>query len=85
MRLCVRVKREALYRDYVTSFIQSPFAVPSFRERVERQALLIRQYAISEVQGYTFLAAPSVFDQAITDLKQHVQNRHDAVNAFLGK
>ncbi len=73
-----------LYRSYTASFIQHPFSVSSFDEVIDNQALLIRKYVQAEVSGYTFLPSASVFDQAVADLKQHVRNRNDAVNAFLG-
>jgi len=75
------------YKTFTGSFIQSPFDIASFQQRVDRQALLIRQYAIAEVQGYTFLGSPAStsFDTAVTELKQHVVNRNNAVNAFLGQ
>ena len=75
------------YKTFAGSFIRSPFDIASFQQRIERQALLIRQYAITEVQVYTFLGSPAAtsFDTAINELKQHVVNRNNAVNTFLGQ
>jgi spore coat protein H len=73
-----------IYKNYLASFIQNPFSVTSFQDRIDRQTLLIRQYAISEIQGFTFLSSPSVFDPAIIEIKQHVQNRNTAVKSYLG-
>ncbi len=77
----------SLYKANVASFIQDPFDVASFQQRIDWQAELIRQYAIAEQQGYTFLSLPAAvsFDAAVTELKQHVVNRYNAVNTFLGK
>lgn len=77
----------SLYKTYVASFIQDPFNVSSFQQRVDRQASLIRQYAVAEQQGSTFLSTPTAtsFDAAVVELRQHVQNRQNAVTIFLGK
>ncbi len=77
----------SLYKTNVASFIQEPFVVASFQQRVDRQALLIRQYALAELQGYTFLGTSTAasFDAAVFELKQHVVNRYNAVNTFLGQ
>jgi spore coat protein H len=72
-----------IYRGYTASFINGPFSVSFFDQIIDNQTLLIRKSAKAEVTGYTFLPSPSVFDQAVTDLKQHVRNRNDAVNTFL--
>lgn len=73
------------YKTYTRSFIKDPFDVASFQQRVDRHALLIRQYAIAEQQGYTFLVTPTAnsFDAAVSELKQHVLNRYNAVSMFL--
>jgi spore coat protein H len=74
-----------IYKDYLASFIENPFSVTQFQEKIDRQALLIKQYVTKELNGYTFLMSPSSFDPAITELKQHVQIRNTAVNSFLGQ
>jgi spore coat protein CotH len=77
----------ALYKEYVASFVLDPFNVQSFQQSIESQAQLIRQYAVAEVQGYTFLgtSVSSAFDQAIAALKLHVESRNNAVASFPGK
>ena len=72
------------YKSLTLDFINYPFSVASFTSRVNLQAELIRKYAVSERQGYTFLASPAVFDQGIADLLQHVQKRTNAVTEFAG-
>lgn len=72
------------YKDFAAAFIEDPFSIASFDEIIDRQALLISDYAQAEVSGFTFLPSPSVFDQAVSDLKQHVRNRNEAVKAYLG-
>lgn len=75
---------QTVYRSHTASFIQAPFSVSAFDQTVERQAALIRQFAVAEITGYTFLPSSATFDQAISELKQHVRNRHDAVALFNG-
>jgi spore coat protein CotH len=75
----------AAYKSNVSSFIQSPFSVSSFSARIDNQADLIKNYVLNEVHGYTFLSSYAQFEQAVLDLKQHVQNRADSVAVFLAK
>jgi spore coat protein H len=73
------------YRSYVSAFVQSPFSVSSFSTRIDNQAALIQQHVSSEAGGYTFLNSYSDFEQALLYLKQHAQNRADAVSLFLSR
>ncbi|OFY63804.1 MAG: hypothetical protein A2V64_05370 [Bacteroidetes bacterium RBG_13_43_22] len=73
-----------IYRNFTAAFIGDPFSISLFDEIIDNQSALIREYAQAEVAGYTFLPSPDVFNQAVADMKQHVRNRHEAVNAFSG-
>ena len=44
---------------------------------------LIKEYAESEENGYTFLRYSSEFNSAVATLKTHVQSRNNAVNSYL--
>jgi hypothetical protein len=47
---------------------------------------LIQRYVIGEegeIEGYTFINSDDAFNQAVTDLKEHVQERYDAAMAFV--
>jgi len=74
-----------IYKNNVASFASGVFSSSSITERLDRQVNLIRYHAMNEKPGYTFLSTPSTFDTGITELKQHCQNRRDAVGTFLGK
>jgi spore coat protein CotH len=75
------------YKGYLASFIQTVFNIGAFQQKVEQTAQLIRQYAVAEVQGSTFLISPypASFDNAVAALKQHVVTRNQAVTTFLAK
>ena len=75
---------KAVYDAYLESFLQDPFPVSSFQMTIDQQAQLIRQFVLTEQQGYTFLSPTSLFDPAIDELKQHVIVRHNAVASYLG-
>lgn len=74
----------SLYKSYVSEFIVNSFSVSLFTERVNFQAELIRKSATSERPGCTFLPSPSMFEQGITDLKNHVQTRVNDAVRFTG-
>lgn len=74
-----------IYKNNAGSFVQNHFSASSIQERIDRQALLIRNYAMNEKPGYTFLSSPAMFDTGISELKQHCQNRITALAAFLTK
>ena len=74
-----------IYKDFTASFIQGHFSVSSFDEIIDRQAELIRESVQAEVTGYTFLLSPSVFDNAVEELKQHVRARQNTVISFTSK
>ena len=74
-----------IYKNNTGAFVQNPFSASSVMERIDRQALLIRNYAMNEKPGYTFLSSPSMFETGITELKGHCQSRINAVAAFLAK
>jgi spore coat protein CotH len=74
-----------IYKNSVASFASGLFSASSINERIDRQASLIRFKAMNEKPGYTFLSTPATFDTGITELKQHCQNRRDAVGKFLAR
>jgi len=74
-----------LYNNGIELFIQEAFSVSRFDMIIDSQAELIRQYAVAEKPGYTFLPSASAFGSATDDLKQHVRERHIAAAEYLTK
>ena len=48
-----------------------------------KYASLIEPYATTELEGFTFLRNTSEFQQAITELNQHVFDRKTAAENYL--
>ena len=48
-----------------------------------KYANLIEPYATTELEGFTFLRNPNEFQQAITELNQHVSDRKTAAENYL--
>ena len=46
---------------------------------------MIKDYAYAEQTGYTFIRSDADFDSAVNDLKNHVQERNDAVFEYLNQ
>ena len=73
----------AKYDAYVQETIEGPFEENAMQTTYDTYASLIEPYATSEVSGYTFLENTSDFQQAISELKQHVSSRTTAVWYYL--
>lgn len=74
---------EAKYKDYLQKFISEVFVPTEMINRYSDYYDLLKDYAYAEEPGCTFLNSATDFDNAIEELKTHVQSRNDAVNAFL--
>lgn len=72
------------YNNYMRQFTTSFFGYSKMSQTFDTHASLIRNYAMSELPGFTFLTSPSAFNPAVEGLKSHVQSRQNAVNLYLG-
>ncbi|WP_298551076.1 CotH kinase family protein [uncultured Algibacter sp.] len=76
---------KAKYKNYLQEVVDGAFNVSSVQVLYDLYAALIEPYAISEIDGYTFLNSSSDFQVAINQLKTHVSSRTSAVNAYLNE
>jgi len=74
---------KATYDAYVQATINGPFETAYIQDVYDTYAELIEPYAITEVQGYTFLSNSSSFYSAISTLKSHAISRASAVENYL--
>jgi len=72
-----------MYDEFVRDAVEGPFDGTAIQTLYADYASLIEPYAISERRGYTFLNSSNDFQQAITELNQHVTNRNAAVEDYL--
>jgi len=71
------------YETYMLQFIQETFIPGDMVALYNSYSTLLQQYAYAEEPGYTFLNNDAQFDQAVQELKTHVEQRNSAVQAFL--
>lgn len=74
---------KAKYDEYVRETVDAYFEENAMRTLYATYATLIEPYATTEVQGYSFLNSSGEFQQAVTQLKQHVSSRATAANNYL--
>lgn len=74
---------KTLYDNYLLSFINTVFIPTDVSNTYDKHYNLIKEYAYSEVSGYTFIGSDAAFDNAVDELKSHVTERNNAVVAFL--
>lgn len=75
---------ETKYKEYLQSFISDVFTAQDLQSRYETYYNLIKEYAYLEEPSYTYISSSSSFDSAVDTLKEHVEDRNDAVNLYLG-
>jgi len=73
------------YREYMLQFIQEVFIPNEMITRYNTYSSLLQDAAYAEASPYTFLHSDADFGQAIEALKTHVQQRNDAVQAYLNQ
>jgi spore coat protein H len=71
------------YKQYLAKFINEVFVPDDMAVLYQKYYDLLVDDAYHEEAGCSFLQSPSDFDNAVSTLKTHVQNRTDAVNSFL--
>jgi spore coat protein CotH len=74
---------KAIYDAYLLEVINDSFEINTMQSLYGTYSALIEPYATSEVSGYSFLSSSTSFYQAITELKEHVEDRTDAVTSYL--
>jgi len=71
------------YDEYVLETIVEYFDASTMQSTYENYASLIEEYVNDEIPGYTFLENSSDFRSAISQLKQHAENRKVVVDNYL--
>jgi len=74
---------EAAYNNYLQLFIDEVFIPADMINLYDEYYTLLKDYAYAETSPYTFLSSDGAFDNGIAELKQHVQDRNDAVETHL--
>ncbi len=74
---------KAKYDQYVKEAVAGPFEVSAIQTIYANYTSLVEPYVTSERSGYSFLNAGGDFQQAVSELNQHVVNRKEAVNSYL--
>lgn len=73
----------AKYENYLQQFVNEVFVPEKLISTYNRYYEMLKQFAYAEEEDYTFISSDVAFDNAVEDLKSHVQERNDAVNDFL--
>jgi len=71
------------YQIYLQEFIEQVFVPGDMISRYSKYYELLKDYAYAEVSGYSYIYSDSYFDNAVDELKEHVQTRNDAVVSYL--
>lgn len=71
------------YKLYLKTFITEVFEPSQLIETYSGCYELLKEYAYAEQAGYTFIRSNADFDQAVEELKTHVQERNNAVLSYL--
>ncbi len=74
---------KAQYDYYLLEVIGDAFETTTTQMLYDTYALLIENYATTEMARYSFLNGPSDFYNAVATLKAHASNRDAAVDAYL--
>ncbi len=74
---------KAQYDEFVEETIEGVFETDTIQAVYANYQSLIEPYATSEITGYTFLNSSSDFQQAISELNTHANDRAIAVNNYL--
>ncbi|MBI9053505.1 MAG: CotH kinase family protein [Bacteroidales bacterium] len=79
---------ETLYENYLESVINDAFESSKIKETYSYYHNLISDYVVgseAEQPGYSFLRSSSDFTNSLSELNNHVDERHDAVINYLSK
>jgi hypothetical protein len=76
---------KAMYDAYLKEFVDEVFTLDKMIETYDKYYDLIKEYAYSEVSGYSFLKSSADFDKAVEALKTHVVSRNAAVEEYLAE
>lgn len=71
------------YDAYVQEIADDAFSVSNIQSQYSTYSALIEPYAITEIDGYTFLESSSDFQLAVSTLNSHVVQRVNAVSNYL--
>ncbi|WP_055448432.1 CotH kinase family protein [Lacinutrix mariniflava] len=71
------------YDTYVQEVVDGAFNVSTMQSTYSTYASLVQPYAISEIEGYTFLNNSSDFQSAVNELNTHVSARASAASDYL--
>lgn len=71
------------YDNYISDFIQGPFASSKMTGQYSDYDLLISTSATSEISGNTFLSSPSDYTAAVATIKAHCSSRISAALDYL--
>jgi spore coat protein CotH len=71
------------YEIYLQQLVDEVFIPDKLISTYNKYYTMLKEYAYAEEDGYTFINSDAAFDNAVEDLKSHVQQRNDAVNDFL--
>ncbi|APX99807.1 CotH kinase family protein [Lacinutrix venerupis] len=74
---------KTIYNNYVQEVVDGAFNTSTMQSTYSTYASMVQPYAISEVDGYTFLNNSSDFQNAVNELNSHVASRATAVNNYL--
>lgn len=74
---------EEQYESYLQEFIDDIYITSTMAETYSSYYDLLVDYAYAEESGYSFLDKDSDFDEAVDDLKDHVESRNKAVESYL--
>lgn len=75
---------KAKYAQYLNETIEVAFEENYIQGLYTQYSNIVEPYATTERAGYTFLNSPNDFQAAISELKQHVSSRKQAVLNYLG-
>lgn len=71
------------YKTYINQFISEVFYPQKMEAVYDNYYALLMDYAYAEQPGYTYLQSTADFDNAVNELKIHVQNRVSAAQNYL--
>jgi spore coat protein CotH len=71
------------YENYLQQFVEEIFVPDKLNSSYNKYHTMLKEYAYAEKDDYTFISSNAAFDNAVEDLKSHVQERNDAVRQYL--
>lgn len=76
---------EELYEAYLNQFVEEVFEPNKMIQTYTDYYSLLKEDADMEESGYTYISYDGAFDRAVDELKDHVQDRTNAVQSYLNK